>query len=279
MPLFSARGVCWNTTGSPTISDDKTMDGTVNGSFMSSITGLTESTTYYARAYATNNVGTSYGNEETFTTASSWACGDPFTDARDGNLYETVAIGGQCWMAENLAYLPSVFPSSTGSETTVHNYVYGYEGTDVSAAKATANYASYGVLYNWGAAKTVCPDGWRLPSDEEWKTLEKHLGMSETDADILGLRLIGAVGRKLKSTSGWLNNGNGDNSSGFNALPGGDRISGGGFYFLGIYADFWSSTENGPSDAWYRALSYVGDGVSRFSLYRSSGLSVRYLKN
>ncbi len=104
-----------------------------------------------------------------------------FTDSRDGNVYKFVKIGTQTWMAENLAYLPSVVGSATGSETTPYYYVYGYDGTSVTAAKATSNYTTYGVLYNWPAAmggfsssssnpsgvQGVCPAGWHLPSEAE----------------------------------------------------------------------------------------------------------------
>ena len=113
-----------------------------------------------------------------------------FIDSRDGNEYNWVQIGDQIWMAENLKYLPSVVGSGTGSETTPYYYVYGYDGTNVPDAKATDNYATYGVLYNWTAAmngeassKTnpsgiqgVCPAGWHLPSDAEWTELTDYLG-------------------------------------------------------------------------------------------------------
>src|SRR5574344_921488 len=101
-----------------------------------------------------------------------------FTDARDGNQYNWVKIGDQIWMAENLAYLPSVNMVADGSEDAAgsYYYVYGYDGTNVADAKATANYTTYGVLYNWTAALTACPTGWHLPTDAEWTTLITFLG-------------------------------------------------------------------------------------------------------
>jgi uncharacterized protein (TIGR02145 family) len=117
----------------------------------------------------------------------------------------------------------------------------GYEGSGVQEAKATDNYRKYGVLYNFEAAKTACPTGWHLPTDEEWKTLEKQLGMSSSDADNAGLRLSGEVGKKLKSKSGWQSEGHGDNSSGFTALPGGNRTNYYGFEYLGYYSYFLTS--------------------------------------
>ena len=92
----------------------------------------------------------------------------PCVDA-DGKTYKTVKIGNQWWMAENLAYLPSVGPYDIQSVINPMYYVYDYLGTNVNEAKATENYRTYGVLYNWPAAKSACPIGWHLPSDEEWR--------------------------------------------------------------------------------------------------------------
>ena len=105
-----------------------------------------------------------------------------FTDSCDGNQYGTVTIGEQVWMAENLVYLPIVVGPTKGSSTEFRYYIYEYYSTVLEAAKATANYTTYGVLYNWPAALTACPEGWHLPSDEEWTTLTSYLG----GADVVG---------------------------------------------------------------------------------------------
>jgi uncharacterized protein (TIGR02145 family) len=192
-------------------------------------------------------------------------CGEPFKDERDGHIYKTVCIGKQVWMAENLAWLPAVSPSIDGSQLTPYYYVYEYEGSDVASAKATANYITYGALYNWNAAKTACPSGWHLPTDAEWTALTDSLGES--------------AGGKMKQTGTalWFSPNTGaTNSSGFSALPGGDRYSS-GFLTIGASAWFWSS-EYG-SNAWYRRLYFGYDRVDRGYYNTMTGLSVRCLKN
>ena len=202
-----------------------------------------------------------------------------FIDSRDQHQYGWVIIGTQTWMAENLAFLPSVSPSDQGSDTDKHYYVYGYEGTSISEAKSSPNYAAYGALYNWRAATTACPAGWHLPSEEDWKLLERYLGMAESDINSEGWRSSGQVGKQLKSTTGWMNNGNGDNSSGFSALPGGCRFYEFGFIRQGGYSYFWSSTENGPVQAWIRSQGHSIDEVYRGYADHNDGFSVRCVKN
>ena len=112
---------------------------TAVGTYTSNITSLTPNTTYYVRAYATNSEGTAYGEQKSFKTNRD-AAGDTFTDSRDSNVYKTVTIGNQTWMAENLKYLPSVVGPGTWSETHVYYYVNGYDGTNVALQLA----GSYG---------------------------------------------------------------------------------------------------------------------------------------
>lgn len=218
-----------------------------------------------------------------------------FIDSRDNTEYSWVQIGSQTWMAENLKYLPSVVGPGTGSNSEAYCYVYGYDGTSISAAKATENYATYGVLYNWTAAMNgaessdanpsgvqgICPDGWHLPSDAEWKQLEMYLGMSETDVNSTGWR--GTVeGGKLKEagTTHWADpNAGANNESGFTALPGGNRGSHGLFYGFRDDGYWWSSTESGTYDAWYRRLGYDSSSVGRYFVNKSMGFSVRCLRD
>ena len=207
-----------------------------------------------------------------------------FTDARDNHTYKWVRIGNQSWMAENLAWLPGVSPSSEGSYTDPYYYVYGYEGSSVSSAKATSNYKDFGVLYNWETANISCPEGWRLPSDGEWSSLTDYL-----ESNGYGYGGSGNdIGKSLASTSGWTpylaqgtigNDQASNNSSGFNAYPGGYRHVGDIFISLGYNANFWSSTPDGSPYAWYHYLSYGNGEMYRSSNSRGSGYSVRCLQN
>lgn len=95
------------------------------------------------------------------------------TDARDGNVYQTVLIGSQCWLKENMKYLPRL--SNPFSEGPVLYYVYQFEGYSLDEALATENYRNYGVLYDQEAARGACPAGWHLPTLEEWQQLKDYL--------------------------------------------------------------------------------------------------------
>jgi uncharacterized protein (TIGR02145 family) len=199
------------------------------------------------------------------------ACGDPIS--HEGYDYSTVLIGEQCWFSENCRYLPAVSPSSEGSETDPYYYVYDYQGTDVEAAKSTSNYDTYGVLYNWPAVMTdeICPTSWHIPSNGEWTQL----------TDFLGDESVAGDGDALKSTSGWNNDGNGSNSSGFTGLPGGNAYSG-SFNDSGNYAQWWSASGFAINDllfAWLRQLYVAHSNVDVTNAFRSTGYSARCIKD
>jgi uncharacterized protein (TIGR02145 family) len=199
-----------------------------------------------------------------------YVAGHVLMEDNEGNLYKTVVIGDQIWMAENLAYLPSASPSSSGSNTDPYYYVYGYTGNDVSEAKATENYQIYGVLYNWPAALNACPAGWHLPTDAEWTTLVNYLGGESV------------AGGKLKETgtAHWVTPNTGaTNESGFTALPGGSRLDSGHFDSVGGYGNWWSATGYGSSNAWHRYLFCNNSDVYRYGLNREYGFSVRCVRD
>ena len=245
------RGVCWSTSQNPTISDAITTDGSGTGSFTSNITGLTANTTYIVRAYAINITGSGYGNQISFTTTGG-AGGEPcsgltsVTDSRDGQVYPTVQIGNQCWLQKNINY-------QTGN-----SWCY---------ANNSSNCDTYGRLYDWHTALGVCPSGWHLPGDEEWTALTTFLG-----GEFL-------AGEKMKSASGWYYYGNGTNSSGFTALPGGNCYRNDLFNGRLSRAYFWSATEVSSTNAWNRHLYSNKEDVSRDIYDKTHGFSVRCLKD
>ncbi|NCA76791.1 MAG: hypothetical protein EOM90_10680 [Alphaproteobacteria bacterium] len=246
----TARGVCWSTSSNPTISDAHTTDGSGIGSFSSNITSLNVNTPYYVRAYATNTYGIAYGAEVIFTTASFFICGQQFTDIRNGKAYNTVQIGTQCWMKENMNY-------KTGNSWCYNN---------------SANCETYGRLYNWQTALGVCPSGWHLPADDEWTILTTFLGGEDF------------AGGKMKETgfTHWESPNTGaTNESGFTALPGGFRQSENyNFYSAGYIGYFWSSTESNtyPDRGWIRKLNNDESKVDRTSTNKGGGFSVRCIK-
>lgn len=200
-----------------------------------------------------------------------------FTDPRDGHNYKSVVIGSQTWMAENLAFLPGVDRAATGLFEEECRYVYGYNGINVEEAKATDHFRKYGALYNWIAAKSACPDGWHLPTDQEWIAVEKFLGLAAEETLLRDWRTSGSAGEKLKSTSGWIR-GNGTNSNGFEALPGGCRGYN-GFESMGYAAYFWTASTIDGDNGWRRGICSDSPGISRQEDRRYFGCSVRCVKN
>ncbi len=268
----SATGFKYATNSALTTPTDVPGSGT-SSPFTGSLTGLSPGTQYWAVGYATNSVGTSYGDTITFTTNVPFACGTS-TVTYDGHPYTTVLIGTQCWFKENLrndnyrdgTAIPGNLTAGAWSTTTSGaQAVY-----DQGGANETSNLTTYGRLYNWYAvtnAAGLCPTGWDVPTDAEWTVLETHLGAG--------------AGDQLKATSPtW----DGTNSSGFSALPGGfrSRIDG-SFDNFGNNGYWWSSSPAGSllsgSLAWYRDLSPGGSEVNRDNDFVRGGFSVRCVRD
>jgi uncharacterized protein (TIGR02145 family) len=203
----------------------------------------------------------------------------------DGNVYQTVKIGNQWWMAENLKVthyrnnnaIPNVTDSLAWSNLSTGAYC--------NSDNNETNVVTYGRLYNWFAindSRNISPAGWHVPSDEEWKQLEMYLGMSQAEADRESYRGTDKGGKlKEAGTSHWYDPNEGaTNESGFSALPGGARESNGSFKnYRGLLAFFWSSTEGSDGDAWCRFLPYDGSEVGRWSTNKKGGLSIRCVKD
>ena len=231
---ITARGICWNTTASPTITSNKTTDGIGFGSFTSIISGLDNNTTYYFRAYATNSMGTSYGNESSVILYMNIP--DASITDIDGNVYNTVKIGTQIWMAENYKatrYRNGDTISNVTDHTTWANLTSG------AYCDFTNNItigAIYGHLYNYFTItdiRELCPTGWHIPSALEWTTLLTYLR---------GGTIAGAA-LKETGTTHWISPNTATNSSGFTAFAGSWRGGDANFYYgPGTLGDWWSST-------------------------------------
>jgi len=278
----TARGVCWSTGQNPTVADDITNDGTGAGTYTSNIIGLTAETTYYVRAYATNSAGTGYGSAMSFTTKEAIQTGT-VTDI-DGNTYQTVKIGNQWWMAENLKVTHyrngNTIPNVTDATEWENLNTGAYCNYDNDASNAT----TYGSLYNWYAVnnnRNIAPAGWHVPSDAEWKILEMYLGMSQSEADDTGWRGTDEGGKlKEAGTEHWNSPNTGaTNESGFSSLPGGYRNHDGTYDYISILAFFWSSTEYSSIGAWRRHLHYDTSRVHRDHASKRSGFSVRCVRD
>jgi len=235
-----------------------------------------------------------WGTDATTSVSAFSPCGTTISDI-DGNSYNTVLIGAQCWTKENLrvrrynngtSILFDATGGSGGSSTTWQNLTIGAHTIYANDSTATpSNRTKYGYLYNWYAAKgiyttgniastdtlNICPSGWHVPTDADWTTLTTELGGESV------------AGGKMKSvgTSFWNSpNTEATNSSGFSVLPGGYRYSDGSFDYVSNYAFFWSATEfDFVNVAWYRGLYYNDGYVDRNGDYKSVGASVRCLRD
>lgn len=200
----------------------------------------------------------------------------------DGNVYNTIQIGNQIWMAENLRVTHYRNGEAIQNITDFTQWEFLTTGAYCTYDNVEYYAATYGRLYNWYAvdeAKGLAPDGWHVPSDEEWKELEMYLGMSQTHADNNGYERGLHEGAMLKSCSGWTpNSGNGTNDIGFNALPAGYQTMTGSWN-MNRWAEFWTSTAADDTWCWRRELIYAESTVVRTRGIRYTGISVRCIKD
>ncbi len=267
----TARGVCWSKSQNPTTADNKTEDGSGIGTFASNIAGLTANTKYYLRAYAINSAGTAYGDEKSFTTEQI----KTVTDI-DGNVYNTVTIGSQIWMAANLKttkynngdLIETTTPASLNTESeSTPKYQWPYAGNE-------SNVPTYGRLYTWYAitdSRRVCPTGWHIPIYDEMLTLYTTVnGSSGTEI---------ADRFKEVGTAHWFSPNTATNSSGFTALPSGVRFQYGDFDGLGLRFYFWTATP----DAWYPLTIahcfFVSGECTLAGMEFKAAISVRCIKD
>jgi len=268
----TSRGVCWSTDQNPTTADTKTNDGSGTGYFVSSLINLNAGTTYYIRAYCTNSAGTTYGDQVTFATLTGGAVVlnpnliyGSITDI-EGNVYKTIQIGTQVWMAENLRTTKlndntNILLLTNDTEwSNISSPGYCWYGNNSEVFKA-----EYGAIYNFYSVLTgkICPVGWHIPSSAEWSTLTTYSGGEN------------AAGIKLKESGNthWESASTGaTNESGFTAIPGGQRQYNGTFWMVGERALWWGSDRDWQYGfGWQVFVNYsIAQG-----LYYNDGVYIR----
>lgn len=280
----TASGICWSTSENPTLADNKLSTATTTGTFSGTISGLMENTSYFVRSWATNAVGTSYGNQIQFTTL---ATNGTVTDI-EGNVYKYITIGTQSWMIENLrttkyndgTNIPLVTVDNVWRDLNVPGFCH--------ASNDPSLRIKYGALYNWYSVNTgkLAPAGWHVPTSEEWTKLEKYLIANGYNYD--GSTSGNKIAKSLAIKSGWAESsfiGNvgrdqaSNNASGFSASPVGYRGVFGELSIGNTRAYWWTSSNY---DSEIASMCHFGseDCALSSSLNKmTEGYSVRCVKN
>ena len=280
---ITEKGLCWNLTGAPTVIDTKRNEGYGSVNFTSYLENLTEGKTYYIRAYAINSIGIAYGKEISISLTDEFVSIQDY----DGNWYNPVKIGSQIWLNENLktTHYANGEEIPNGSEITTIDISDKYWMIPTYSEGDEAYKDTYGLLYTWAAATNsssasattpsgvqgVCPDGWYVPSNNEWSILANYLG-GGLDA-----------GGKLKEVGieHWDEpNLGATNESGFTALPAGFVYSSGSYSPIGNAALFWTSNSVNVNnnDAVKRECNSCYTTFHYSGIAKTSGVSVRCIK-
>ena len=284
-PNNTEQGFVYATIIQPTIANNKV---NVNGTDVTTtLENLEPNTTYYARTFLTNALGEFYGNEVSFMTTEE-------ADNCDGVPYDSIVYGTQEWTIENacdITYsdgtpIPEVTDATEWSNLTTGAWCY--YNNDPTKPR----------LYNWYAVmgihdanpntpnKEFAPEGWHVPSDAEWTTLENHLIANGYNYD--GTTTENKIAKAMASTTGWNtskktgaigNDQSLNNDSGFNAFPEGNRSNNGSFSNEGYNTVFWSSTESNSNNAWNRNLINAGSFLNNNSYSKQGGFSVRFVRD
>lgn len=264
------------------------MDG--NGTFSAGDLAIIHDDVSYADVESGSSVAKNVAKEYAITIIMNRTIGLDKLKDTDGNEYETVIIGNQEWMAENLKVthynngdiIATGLSDIDWAATTTGAYT-SYPFSGISGITSNSELvAKYGLLYNAYAVEDprgLAPEGWRVPTDDDWKELEVFLGMPQTDADAINWR--GAQSPSLKSTEDWnASDKGGTDDYGFMAKPAGYRNTNGTYDRFGTFAYFWTSSESSTKPGSYirRLLRYNYESVNRSTISANEGSSVRLVK-
>ena len=273
-----ARGVCWNTAPDPTILNNKTIESGGIGVFSSQLTSLTGGT-YYLRSYATNGVGTAYGNQQVFAVAG------PVSTVTDinGNVYHTVIIGNQTWLIENLRTTKFHNGVNISNVTDNYSWITAISGAWCDYNNNVDNGNKYGHLYNWYAVtdlRKLAPAGWHVATNEDLKTLSYYVFSNPG--------FSGTQNKALAATTDWASDtaegviGNNlyiNNSTGFDALPGGYRDWITGSYFnIGVAGHWWMVATGTAVNPIFWSL-YYNNTTPGSTCKNLNGFSVRCVRD
>lgn len=279
-------GLCFSVNQNPTVDNNKVqLEVSTTGNFEGHISELNDGTIYYVRAYLNNSGKITYSNEISFQTLHNYTGESGTLNDIDGNTYSTIGIGSQIWMSENLK------TSKFSDGTDIPNITNQTEWLGLTSGAwryyddNEANNSIHGKLYNYYAVtntKNVCPSGWKVPSDEDWKTLEMFLGMTQIQADSVGVYRGTNQADLLRLNDDWpdIDLPNANNQYGFKSLPSGrTRIYSTEPYFseLNTNSYFWCSTPY-LDYGYYRVFSNLSSKIARSSYHKNAGFSVRCIK-
>lgn len=290
------RGVVYSVHPNPTTLDSLIKSRRGLGEYIALITNLEPETTYYVKAYAINSAGTAYGEEVEFTTASTFGqpCpGAPTVTDIEGNVYNTVLIGDQCWLKEDLRTITyndgNPIAAALDGEEWAENTSGAYTWLDGQESEGEL----YGVIYNWYAVDTekLCPVGWWVPTDSDWQEMLNYVIDNIQNATEENVTSFLKSCRQEDSPLGGECNTNehprwdtdpehyGNNQTGFSALPGGSRNYTGNYYYgRGMISYWWTSTQLDATTAWHYRFRFDESHYHRIHYAKGNGYMVRCIR-
>ncbi|MDA3928625.1 MAG: FISUMP domain-containing protein [Prolixibacteraceae bacterium] len=241
--------------------------------FSTQITKLEKGTIYYVAAFAQNDAGLSIGTTKEVATVQ-YEYGS-YTDSRDENVYRTVEIGNQTWMAQNFAYLPELRSDNTVYTSNPNYFVLGYDGNSVDEAKATENYKNLGVLYNYYALESIVPAGWRIPTKEDWEELATYVGDENGSSSSYDDKWP-EIGNLLKDNQAW--GGEYSNAYGLSVLPSNFIDADGTVFDTNIFTYFWSSSDDEYNKIFAALIQKHQDNIWLRGVSKKLSGSIRLIK-